>query len=702
MRIAAAVLFLLGTRSVDLTVFGAGTVERVVRIGVPFERGEVAGDPAWVVVDSRGGECPTDARVLERWQDGSARWLRVEFEGAPGEHRLKRGEPPAIGAVAVSRGEDAVRLRIGGGVEAVFSRHAQDLLRLGTETGTLLGGLDLPETVLGERSVVVETEGPFRVDVRCVAEAPSGLRASVRFRVQRALPLVEFEAILANRSQRARAVDGAALRWGTGRPPRRLRWSSGEEIAVAPAQDLPLEITSGETGTCMTSGGASIAGVAGICGVESETLAFACAVNRFAETPPGTIRVDEAGDLSVRFPVTGGVLRAGEAVGLRGAVSLGALDESMAAVLLRRTRALPEARRWFLLAGPVERSGHPLLDAEEIADSLARAALPLVAAREKGARDFGDFRLFGRVWSNLEYDTALGLLLLAVREGSESLLVAAEDALFHARVVDRIHGGVEEGFAHQHAPDHSRRGRHEVGHGWIEGAIAAARLGGDPAAIEDALVFGEALLRLLDRPAPDTERTFGWPIVALAALCDAFPGRGFEEALEARTAALLAREAGEGLFVFGERWDPETGVAEVSVWLQGGLLLEALSKYAAAGGRRSVGSVADRLARRIASHALDGEANRVRGTLLYRPPRGVLLGRRGSLDPPRSLYAVAGLSRAYGLSGRRGHLVRAREWMRAIEARFPGLAEGRSANGLSLALRSLVPLRPQRSRTSPR
>lgn len=681
----------IGSGDVGLRVFGGGTVERAVRVGVPFEPGEVSSDPTWVVVDARGRARPTEARVVERWADGSVRWLRVEFEGAPGTHRLGVGHPPSSRALDVRRLEGEVRVA-GEDWEAAFEEKGSDFLRWTVRGEEVRGTLELPGGAERTRAVVAEAAGAFRVDVRCVEEDRAGLRVSLRLRLERVLPVVEFEAILTNRSSEPRSLEGAGVRWRRDGPARRVLVLADGEGRLLHADALPVEIASEEDGTRLRAKGNSLADAEGVCAVEGPGAALLCALHRFAQLHPRSIRVDEEGAIFVPFPADGGALAAGEAVGLRGAIGVCPLEEGFARALLRRTRALPEAKRWALLSGPIEKRTPTPVRSDDGLEGIRSAASALAASREKGARDFGDFRLFDRVWSNLEYDTALGLLLLAAQTGSEPLLEAADDALFHSRVVDRIHVGEAGGFPHQHAPRHARRGRFEVGHGWIEGAIASGRLTGDPAVTEDALLFGEALVRLLERPTPDVERSYAWPIVALAALADAFPGRGFEGALEARTAALLSRESGEGYFAFEDRRDAESATVEVSVWLQGGLLLEALSKYAASGGRRDVAPVADRIARRLAADGFDARANRLHAELFYREAGGLLVGRRGRLDPPRALYAASGLLRAYALTGRRAHLTRAREWLRAIEPRLPGLPDRHPANDLTLAMRCLVPV----------
>jgi hypothetical protein len=49
-------------------------------LGVPIHRGLLAGPDGLRLVDSSGAEHPIQTRVLDRWGDGSVRWLLVDFQ----------------------------------------------------------------------------------------------------------------------------------------------------------------------------------------------------------------------------------------------------------------------------------------------------------------------------------------------------------------------------------------------------------------------------------------------------------------------------------------------------------------------------------------------------------------------------------------------------------------------------------------------
>src|SRR4051812_275528 len=53
-----------------------------VTVGVPFPRGMVVDHEALQLRDSRGVAQPLQRRVLDRWADGSARWILLDFRAS--------------------------------------------------------------------------------------------------------------------------------------------------------------------------------------------------------------------------------------------------------------------------------------------------------------------------------------------------------------------------------------------------------------------------------------------------------------------------------------------------------------------------------------------------------------------------------------------------------------------------------------------
>ena len=51
-----------------------------VRVGVACPRGAVQRSDRWGLGDERGRSVPVQTTVLDRWGDGSVRWLLAEFQ----------------------------------------------------------------------------------------------------------------------------------------------------------------------------------------------------------------------------------------------------------------------------------------------------------------------------------------------------------------------------------------------------------------------------------------------------------------------------------------------------------------------------------------------------------------------------------------------------------------------------------------------
>ena len=91
-----------------------GRTREPVTVGVPFPKGTVAPMSLFRVVGADGVECPCDAHVLDRWSDGSARWILVEFQaslpaGANWAAAQLHSIPPSQAAAPQAAG-DALRI----------------------------------------------------------------------------------------------------------------------------------------------------------------------------------------------------------------------------------------------------------------------------------------------------------------------------------------------------------------------------------------------------------------------------------------------------------------------------------------------------------------------------------------------------------------------------------------------------------------
>src|SRR5262249_32686231 len=98
---------------------GEGSRSRVAEpltVGVPVPPGLCADGAAVRLLDAGGREMPIDARTLERWPDGSVRWVLVDFQGEPGVYRARfdgHAAPYPADAIRIDHVPEAVTLVAG-------------------------------------------------------------------------------------------------------------------------------------------------------------------------------------------------------------------------------------------------------------------------------------------------------------------------------------------------------------------------------------------------------------------------------------------------------------------------------------------------------------------------------------------------------------------------------------------------------------
>src|SRR5262245_29035025 len=543
---------------IAVLVRGEGTEPRGVRLGIPFAPVEAKAQEGGRLLDRTGLLLPAAFRVSERWGDGSPRWIEVEAEATPGRYRFEPGAPaPDPPGLRIDQGSDGIA--IAGERWSVRLPSSGDTLLVledpeaGRARVTWTGAARAP----ARRRLLLEMGGPFLADARVEEEREDGVGIELRMRVHRSQPLCEFELCFSNGSEAPSdpADAGMEIQWEGGADAT-LACVRGREVRL-PDDLHPLSVAAESDGsTRLERPKVEEERADGILGASRARSRLFVAVRRFRESGPVELVAEEPGRLRLAL-IPGDSLPPASAAAVRGAVRL-ATDGTDTATALRSlerpTRAFLEPER-YAAAGALGVAEGGDRRAETLERRVEEAALALLRDREAGGRNFGDFRISTRSWGNLEYDTPYGLLLSFVRTGDERSLEGAEEALFHARTVDRVRSSSEpewRGFPHRHGRDH--RGPPDVGHAWVEGAVGLSRLTGDPAARAYAIAVGETLaLALREGSHRDNERNAGWPLVALACLADAFPGRGFETAMEEAAASLLARFREPGVFRFETR-----------------------------------------------------------------------------------------------------------------------------------------------------
>jgi hypothetical protein len=91
-----------------------------VSIGVSCPRGAAARSARWALTDQRGRHVPVQITVLDRWGDGSARWLLAEFQadvdaGQPGFYALAPddGNETAADGISIEHAGETLRVWTG-------------------------------------------------------------------------------------------------------------------------------------------------------------------------------------------------------------------------------------------------------------------------------------------------------------------------------------------------------------------------------------------------------------------------------------------------------------------------------------------------------------------------------------------------------------------------------------------------------------
>ncbi len=239
-----------------------------VSVGLPLPRGMCRDCDSWGIERWDGSAAPFQAAVLDRWSDGSIRWVLLDFQAtvdhdsaAVGTIRFAGGGGPAVqGAIATTADANGVRVDTGA---AVFSLSARSLALF---AAVRCGGaevLDASRSRLRVRAAdgrtcevqwqdpTIELAGPVRVCVRADGRVDMrDRRIDVLARVHffAGLPVVRFELTLRNpgRAEHPGGIwelgdPGSTLLQEvsiemarvTGAPAERVRWSAERGTAWA-------------------------------------------------------------------------------------------------------------------------------------------------------------------------------------------------------------------------------------------------------------------------------------------------------------------------------------------------------------------------------------------------------------------------------------------------------------------------------------
>lgn len=146
-----------------------------VSIGVACPRGAVSRAERWGLTDQRGRPVPVQATTLDRWGDGSVRWLLAEF------HADVLAESPSYYALAPDAAVEA-------DPDPISVEHAGEFVRVNTGAAII----DVPRSGSGFISNAIVSDSPLLHSTAITAEDAAGTRyffTSRRTALERSGPL---------------------------------------------------------------------------------------------------------------------------------------------------------------------------------------------------------------------------------------------------------------------------------------------------------------------------------------------------------------------------------------------------------------------------------------------------------------------------------------------------------------------------------
>jgi hypothetical protein len=243
--------------------------------GMPFPKGVVGSDQQLRLIDSNGNERPLQTETLARWDDGSLKWVLLDFQANGSEYSLEYGSEvrrePVSSALKVTDGKDAVTVVTGPAKfiiskqrlgfidslwldangngqfeenERILSPDKPGALYLTGPDGLVYTSLAPPD------EVVVEESGPLRAVIRVSGEhrSASGQKMfaySFRFHAYAGQSFIRVQHTFGNNfgGGEFATIRGLTLRVplvGSGFQSR--RWALGENYAGVFHSSLPVQL----------------------------------------------------------------------------------------------------------------------------------------------------------------------------------------------------------------------------------------------------------------------------------------------------------------------------------------------------------------------------------------------------------------------------------------------------------------------------
>jgi YetA-like protein len=547
-------------------------------VSVPLPPGLVAHATQMRVTDPAGRDTLLQHRTLERWPDGSLRWVRLDFladvdRGASATYHLSTGgaprsrpragihPTPGRDGTVVDTGACRIRPRDEGGV----------IVEIATTAGLNQLPIPLPTVETDVRARAPDTvalrageRGPVRVEWLFAGHTAEGMAFETRISAFAGGCLLRIEYTLVNT---APVASTAALRRVALTLPltstRAVVGIDGEPRMLAtlvPAREVrQLDATTAFLDTARD--GKHLDGWVHAAGPD---LVVTAAVQHLWQQFPAGFRVAPAHlsldlvaapETPLRFGIGAAKtfeawLAVAPAPPAPAAAGHGTPPSPLVATVtptwIRSTGALPHA-----LAADSEPVNHALarltaaLDHYRATNASERwddgppgpcdqrtAEQPRVGTY--GLLNWGDWN-FPRyrddaegcdAWGNLEYDLPQVLGLLWAATGNAEAREEFEAAARHYRDVDIIHAMPAHpdwvGMNHPHKMSHfavEAPNQIDLGHTWVEGLLTHYRLTGEARSLAAARGIANVLATRVDKAG--NPRQLGWPLIALTAIYNA-------------------------------------------------------------------------------------------------------------------------------------------------------------------------------------
>jgi hypothetical protein len=563
-------------------VAGVSRARTLVTLGVPLAEGRLAAADGATLRDAAGRSLPFDTRALERWPDGSVRWLlldalvTVPARGRQSLTLVAAGPAPGVapdGALVVNRASAGPRMDAGA-VVATVHRDGPQLLSLALPGGGPTVSLAWPQLGVDGAAapaprverVDVETRGTVRAEVVVRARGASGLAHEVRIATFAGLPHVRLRYTLTNLGD-APYVSLSAL-------PLVLPWRAQRAELVIDGKTRGFDIRGAERRHAVTHRDAARAlldgapagrHADGAARVSGGGAAWSVVVPDFWQEYPKSLSVSDDELVVDLAAAAHEPLLLGVGAAKTWEVWLAAHPDDSPPPLGTLHREITSPPSVALDAATVARSGavpYALTPSgpgavafvgrfrEQLERYRARATAerwddgppgPCTARTTErvrvgfyGALNWGDWNFPGfrdrtkgcDAWGNLEYDMPLVLGLAYLASGDAATWTLFDTAARHYRDVDLVHHW--PGFPNRVGLNHPHKVRHfatdaqnttDLGHVWLDGLLLHYRLTGEERSRAAVVRMADALAALPDRAR--NPRQFGWPMVALAAAFEA-------------------------------------------------------------------------------------------------------------------------------------------------------------------------------------